>query len=746
MPQFFSHPLVKPETLEFRLYQARIIETCLKGNTLVVLPTGLGKTVIAMLTAAEKLKNASEGKIIVLAPSRPLVHQHYQNFRKTLTLKETDFAILTGEIPPKQRKEKFKAKIIFATPQALENDFLAGRIGFEDVVLMVFDEAHRAVGGHSYVFLAEEYVKRSRKPLILALTASPGSTKEQIEEVKRNLSIRFVEARSDRSLDVKPYVQPVAVKWIRVKLPETLRKIQKFLQEYLNDKLNILVNYGVLAEKKPNYKNLLEAENLLKRSLSSEADSQEILRLLAETSNAKRVRHALILLETQGVNAMRNYFAELKAKASRVRSLKQMFMDSRISSALNLADNFTGFEHPKLEKLPEILAGLLAEGSRRIIIFTNFRKTAKRIEELLKDVNHIRAIRLIGQTDKINDSGLTRREQVEILENFKNGVFNVLIATQVGEEGLDISASDAVVFYDNVPSAIRFVQRKGRTGRKNPGKIVIFLTEGSSDEAYYWIAVRREKTMREFIRSLQAESQIDVKQETLSTYVEREKFLEEKDLAVKVFADLREGASRVIRELIRLGVNVELKSLNVGDYIISENLAIERKKVEDLAGSMVDGRLFRQAQTLASAYSKPLIIVEGEASKAYSGVKPQALRGALLSLIFDYKIPVIWLSSPVETAQIILLLARREQLERKGYPALREKKPLTLAEMQEYVVAGLPGVELTLARRLLDAFGSVEKVFTASREELVKVKGVGEKLAEKIRHVVAARYKREEES
>jgi Fanconi anemia group M protein len=160
MPQFFSHPLVKPETLEFRLYQARIIETCLKGNTLVVLPTGLGKTVIAMLTAAEKLKNASEGKIIVLAPSRPLVHQHYQNFRKTLTLKETDFAILTGEIPPKQRKEKFKAKIIFATPQALENDFLAGRIGFEDVVLMVFDEAHRAVGGHSYVFLAEEYVKR----------------------------------------------------------------------------------------------------------------------------------------------------------------------------------------------------------------------------------------------------------------------------------------------------------------------------------------------------------------------------------------------------------------------------------------------------------------------------------------------------------------------------------------------------------------------------------------------------------
>ena len=744
MPRFIEHPLIKPGAVEYRDYQARIAETCLKGNTLVVLPTGLGKTVIAILTAAERLKNNPEGRVVVLAPSRPLVHQHYRSFMEALNLEASDFTILTGEIPPSRRGEKLKARIVFATPQALENDLLAGRISLDNVVLMVFDEAHRAVGGHPYVFLAEEYVKRSRGPLILALTASPGSVKERIEEVKRNLSIRFIEARSDWSPDVKPYVQPVTVEWVKVKLPEALERIRKLLQEYLQERVEILASHRVIAEKKVTYRGLVEAENMLKRRLAAEAESQDILRLLAETSNAKRIRHSLILLETQGLNAMKEYLARLKAKSQKRRSLKQLFADPKISEALCLAESLEGLEHPKLEKLPEVLDRLLAEGCRRIIVFTNFRGTARRIEDALKGLEKVRVARLIGQTDKAEDSGLTHKEQVRILEDFKSGTFNVLVATQVGEEGLDISASDAVVFYDNVPSAIRFVQRKGRAGRKAPGKIVIFITEGSSDEAYYWTAVRKEKTMREVIRSLQAEAGVEARQETLAAYLESGKVSEGESLPVKVFADLREGASRVIRELIRLGVNVELKSLEVGDYVVSEEVAVERKKVEDLAGSLVDGRLFRQAQALASAYRRPLLILEGEIGKAYSGVQPQALRGALLSLILDYGIPVVWSSSPAETAQLILLLARREQLERHAYPALREKKPPTLAELQEYVVAGLPGVELTLARRLLEAFGSVEKVFTASKDELMRVKGVGEKLAERIRQVITAEYVREE--
>ncbi|RLI28255.1 MAG: hypothetical protein DRO46_04275, partial [Candidatus Hecatellales archaeon] len=189
MQRYFSHPLLKPEKLEYREYQAKIWETCLKGNCLVVLPTGLGKTVIAILTAAERLRLHPEGRIIVLAPSRPLAHQHYQKFKEAFNLPEENFTLLTGETPPAKR-ENLKARLVFATPQALENDLLAGRISLENVVLMVFDEAHRAVGNHPYVFLAEEYLRRSRSPLILALTASPGSGKEHIEAVKRNLAVR----------------------------------------------------------------------------------------------------------------------------------------------------------------------------------------------------------------------------------------------------------------------------------------------------------------------------------------------------------------------------------------------------------------------------------------------------------------------------------------------------------------------------------------------------------------------------
>ena len=251
-----------------------------------------------------------------------------------------------------------------------------------------------------------------------------------------------------------------------------------------------------------------------------------------------------------------------------------------------------------------------------------------------------------------------------------------------------------------------------------------------------------QRTMRRAVAELQKEAVQPFQQESLSAYLKSEGGMEVESLGqLKVFVDFREGASPVVKELLRLGVAVELKSLKIGDYVVSGDVAVERKRREDFARSLMDGRLFEQAKALTSAYPRSILLVEG--GEPTYNVSPKAFWGAMLSLLYDFKLPTVWVRSPSEAAQVIALLARREQVEGGSHPAIREGKPPTLSEIQEYVVAGLPGVELTLARRLLEAFGSVEAVFKASKEELVKVRGVGEKLAEKIRRVVSSPYRAE---
>jgi Fanconi anemia group M protein len=185
---------------------------------------------------------------------------------------------------------------------------------------------------------------------------------------------------------------------------------------------------------------------------------------------------------------------------------------------------------------------------------------------------------------------------------------------------------------------------------------------------------------------------------------------------------------------------VKLAELKVGDYVVSEKVVVERKTARDLAASIIDKRLFSQARDMASAYEKPFFIIEGGDPYTVSGVSPQAVRGSILSLMLDFRIPALLTRDATETALTLVSVAKREQVERGAYISVREKKPPSLPEMQEYVVAGLPHVELTLAKRLLDAFGSVEKVFTATEEELKNVRGIGGTIAQKIREVITGKY------
>ncbi|RLG27693.1 Hef nuclease, partial [Methanosarcinales archaeon] len=193
--EYITHPLVKADTVEKRVYQLNLAAAALRESSLVVLPTGLGKTIVALLVLAQRLDS---GKVLVLSPTKPLVEQHASFLKKVLRVSEDEIVMFTGSMPPHTREALWRdARVIVSTPQVIENDLLAGRIGLRDVAHITFDEAHRGTGNYAYVYIAKRYFDESVNPLVLGITASPGSSREKIQEVCSNLGLTHVEVRSE---------------------------------------------------------------------------------------------------------------------------------------------------------------------------------------------------------------------------------------------------------------------------------------------------------------------------------------------------------------------------------------------------------------------------------------------------------------------------------------------------------------------------------------------------------------------
>ncbi len=751
--EYVKHPLIKPSTVEARIYQQLITVNVLeKGNTLVVAPTALGKTIIAALVAAERLHRFPEGKVVMLAPTKPLAVQHAETFRRVMNIPEEKIVVLTGAVPPKKREELWRdEKIIVATPQTVENDILTGRISLEDVVLMVFDEAHRAVGDYPYVFIAKEYMRTAKNPLILALTASPGGTEEKIREVQQNLFIKNIEIKTPDDPDVKPYVKDIYVQWVGVPLPEQFREIKRLLENAIRIRLRRLKEIGVVSSADIHAyskKDYLALQEKIQQYLQENPGREDLYEAVQRVAEILKLSHALELLESQGITALHRYFERMELRALQPRapkSLKNILIDPAVKEAARITKELfhRGYEHPKLEKLKEILKEFFSSHpGARAIVFVQYRDTAQRIVDELNRAG-IRAVRFVGQATKEGDKGLSQKEQQRIIEAFRNGEYDVLVATSVAEEGLDIPAVDLVIFYEPVPSEIRHIQRRGRTGRFSTGRVYILVTKGTRDEAYYWAARARERKMIETLKKLRKTLELvqDRGQKTITEFVKPEK---PKDI-VHVLVDHRERASGIVRYLREFGdVVITVKELPVGDYVVSDRVAIERKSAADFVQSIIDGRLFEQAAKLADHFAKPVIIVEGRDIYTVRNVHPNAIRGAIASLVLDYGIPVIFTRDERETAAYIRALARREQLELNREPRLRgEKRILSLPEMQRFIVESLPFVGPKLARQLLKHFGTVERVFTASERELAQVEGIGPKRAKEIRRVLTEEYREE---
>jgi Fanconi anemia group M protein len=716
-----------------RLYQETIFATAALKNTLVVLPTGLGKTAVGAMLAAQRLRQYPESKIIFLAPTKPLAEQHVEVFKRHLDVPEEKFALFTGAVAPEKRVELWKnAQIIIGTPQGLENDLLGSRLDVTHVSLMIFDEAHHATGDYSYCFIAKHYQQKAQFPRILGLTASPGSDLEKIREICKNLFIEAVEVRTFEDQDVAPYVKPIDTQWIKVDLPDAFVEIQRHLLACYQSKLKMMKELGYLNTTRVLKRDLLELQRQLHAEIAQGNKEMALLRSISLLAEAVKVQHALELVETQGVAPLSKYLQKLESEArmGQSKAVKNLVVDADFKAAyiktMSLAEGKV--QHPKLVKLREVVENELTKPDVKIIIFTQYRDSAVDI------VNAVGDARLfVGQTKK-GETGLTQKKQKEMLDAFRAHEFRVLVCTSVGEEGLDIPAVDLVVFYEPIPSAIRHIQRRGRTGRQEIGRVLIFMTNGTRDAAYRWVAHHKEKRMYRTLETLKKEFVLSP-QPVLSSYIPTEQ-------KVQVVTDYREKGSDVMKALVEMGVSLQLEKLDSADYLCSAQCAIEFKTVEDFVNSLVDGRLIEQLKGLKSQFQKPLVIVQGE-QDIYSvrKVHPNAIRGMLATIAVGFGIPIIQTKNAAETAALIAIIAKREQDTSRDF-SLHARKPLTLAEQQEYVVSALPNVGIKNAQQLLKHFGSIDKIAVASLEQLKEVEGIGDILAERIRNVFGMKYKK----
>ncbi|MDD1669733.1 MAG: DEAD/DEAH box helicase, partial [Methanomicrobiales archaeon] len=511
--KFITHPLVRPDSLEERRYQLTIALHALEGNTMVVLPTGLGKTAVALIAAASRLYNEG-GRVLVLAPTKPLVEQHLRFFEKFLLVpgrKEGDpspFVMFTGETPPEERRAGWAgSRACFATPQAVKNDLLAGRYTLSDVTLLVVDECHRAVGNYAYVFIARRYMETAAHPLILAMTASPGGDREKVEEVCANLSIARVETRVETDEDVRPYVHEREIHYLPVDLPPELSGALQTLHRLVGNRLAQLarLHFQVPKPGRLSIRALTELNAQIQRRIQGrDRSAYQAASLYAEIM---KLRHAISLAETQGSEALRHYLEKLAQEGAAPggsKASQRLGSDPAFRALLDEAAGWTGELHQKLELVGKIVQAQLAEHpDSRIIVFATYRDTVQNLVNHLNSLG-IPAERFVGQATKDAERGLTQRKQIEALQRFRRGEFRVLIATSVGEEGLDVPSTDMVIFYEAVPSEIRSIQRKGRTGRSGAGKIVVLVTKGTSDEAYRYVSQTRERAMLTGMRNMQA--------------------------------------------------------------------------------------------------------------------------------------------------------------------------------------------------------------------------------------------------
>ncbi|ELZ29339.1 Hef nuclease [Halosimplex carlsbadense 2-9-1] len=501
-----SGPLLADGFLEDRTYQRKLADAALETHTLVCLPTGLGKTTVSLLVTADRLAGDVVNKSLLLAPTKPLVTQHAEFYREALEVPDDEIVVYTGDTRPDDRADLWSgARIVVATPEVVENDLVGNRIDLTDVVHCTFDECHRATGDYAYNYIAERYHEQARDSLATGMSASPGDDEEAILEVCANLGLAQVEVMTEDDADVSTYTHETSVDWERIELPETVIELRDAINEVIEDRLAKLRELGVTNTSKADVseREIQKIQGQLRDLMNNDqSEGYEGMSFLAEV---RKLRTAVTYAETQSVESLRRYFERQKQAARSSGASKadqRMISEPKVREAIRRAEDYDDL-HPKFRRTRMLIAQTLGiENGDRVIVFTESRDTAETLTDFLGE--HFTARKFVGQSDTEGSDGMTQNEQQETLDEFRAGEFEVLVSTSVAEEGLDVPEVDLVLFYEPVPTAIRAIQRKGRTGRQTEGAVSVLLAEDTRDEAYFWKARNDQKRMEKELRSLKS--------------------------------------------------------------------------------------------------------------------------------------------------------------------------------------------------------------------------------------------------
>ncbi|KAH6638304.1 hypothetical protein C7974DRAFT_333328 [Boeremia exigua] len=482
-----------------RDYQFNIVQRGLFHNLLVALPTGLGKTFIAATVMLNWYRWTVDSQIVFVAPTRPLVAQQVQACFGIAGIPRSATTMLTGGIKTGIRSEEWKSKrVFFMTPQTLLNDLKHGYADPKKIVLIVVDEAHRATGSYAYVEVVSFLRRFNQSFRVLALTATPGADVEAVQKVIDGLDISKVEIRTENSMDICSYVHQRRVEKRVFQNNEEMEMCMDLYSQALQPLVNQVAGMGAYWSNDPRTLTpfgCTQAASKWVNETGRHANQgvknmvRTILTLLASIS------HGMDLLKFYGMAPFYTKLKDFRDDSEKTKSkYKKQILDSdafkklmtRLEMWLN-DETFTG--HPKLEYVQEcILEHFVNAGDgpnalqTRIMVFAHFRDSAEEIARILK--KHEPMIRprvFVGQAAAKNSEGMNQKQQLEAIEDFKAGKFNTLIATSIGEEGLDIGEVDLIICYDSKASPIRMLQRMGRTGRKREGKIIMLQMQGKEE-------------------------------------------------------------------------------------------------------------------------------------------------------------------------------------------------------------------------------------------------------------------------
>ncbi|XP_035827669.1 uncharacterized protein LOC101854274 [Aplysia californica] len=430
---------IYPTNYPVRDYQFNIIQKALYKNTLVVLPTGLGKTFIAAVLMYNMYRWFPQSKVIFMAPTKPLVAQQVNACYNIMGIPKEDTIEMTGTMSPVLRQRAWREKrVIFLTPQVLTNDLSSRSCDAHTVKCLVVDEAHKATGNHAYCQVVRELVKETNKFRILALSATPGSDLKAVQQMMNNLLISHIELRSEDSFDIKPYTHERKIEKVVVPLGQELSAIRlqyiQVMTMVVKRLIQIRVIYNREATKLSKFL-ILKARDEFRQNPPGRLSKTQAGNIEADFALAISLYHGFDLLQQHGLRSLYNYLLSvISGKKGYGKTRTELQRNADFNAIMEqLRDKFAApgpgtsagdakmvVGHPKMQRLEEVVLDHFKTFHKRgletrVMIFSQFRDSVQEIADILgQHAPLVKVMPFIGQASAGKATkGYTQKEQLE---------------------------------------------------------------------------------------------------------------------------------------------------------------------------------------------------------------------------------------------------------------------------------------------------------------------------------------------